>query len=157
MAFGGIIGRQTTTYTNEEIDGMIQGLQQQISGSLSYVYGTYVGQGRGGESNASYLDFPDGVPKVLFIWAQFPYTATGNYDKGAFAFIPVFGSTKEEIRGYSFSYCSYNNAGVSATPGYMLGSVVRNNRLYWYSKGTGSNSGVQLDYTGINYCYLGLK
>lgn len=157
MAYGGIIGRQTTTYTNEEIDGMIQGLQQQISGSLSYVYGTYVGHGRGGESDASYLDFPDGVPKVLFIWAQFPYTATGNYNKGSFAFIPVFGSTKEEIRGYSFPYCIYNISGESATPRYMLGSVVKNNRLYWYTKDVGNNSVIQLDYTGIIYYYLGLK
>ena len=156
MAFGGIIGRQTTTYTNEEIDGMIQGLQQQIGGSLSYVYGTYEGQGRGGESNASYLDFPDGVPKVLFIWAQFPYTRN-NISDGAFAYIPIFGSTEEEIRGYSFGQFFYNSSSTSATPGYLLGCVVRDNRLYWYSKGAGDNSIVQLDYTGINYCYLGLK
>ena len=157
MAFGGIIGKQTTTYTNEEIDGMIQGLQQQIGGSLSYVYGTYVGHGRGGESNASYLDFPDGVPKVLFIWAQFPYRSS-NVFNGGFAYIPIFGSTKEEIRGYSFGQFFYNDSGsTNATPNYLLGCVARDNRLYWYAKGSAYDSHAQLDVSGINYCYLGLK
>lgn len=156
MAYGGIIGKQTTTYTNEEIDGMIQELQQQISGSLSYVYGTYVGQGRGGENDASYLDFPDGVPKVLFIWAQFPYTR--NYiSNGGFAYIPIFGSTEEEIRGYSFGQFFYNNSSANATSNYLLGCVVKNNRLYWYSRGASSDSYAQLDISGVNYCYLGLK
>ena len=156
MAFGGIIGKQTTTYTNEEIDGMIQGLQQQIGGSLSYVYGTYVGQGRGGENNASYLDFPDGVPKVLFIWAQFPYRSN-NVSNGAFGYIPIFGSTDEEIRGYSFGHFFYNSTNSAATPNYLLGCVARDNRVYWYSKGTGANPIIQLDVSGVNYCYLGLK
>lgn len=59
MAFGGITGKQTTTYTNEEIDGMIQGVPK-------IEIGSYTGTGTYGVDNPNSLTFSF-LPKIVLL------------------------------------------------------------------------------------------
>ena len=83
MGFGGLLGKSTTTYTDEEIlspsvksqlglgadsvpSDAFALLGQTMASGARIVTGSYVGTGQSGPSNPNILDF-DEPPKIIFI------------------------------------------------------------------------------------------
>ena len=123
MAFGGIIGRQTTTYTNEEIDGMIQGLQQQIAGGLKIETGSYIGNGQYGEANALSIAFTN-QPWIVWIYNESFITDGLNHSLffNCYALNSIY---------YGYGAVCFNRSYQTITP-YAPHARMVGYTLYWY-------------------------
>ena len=131
MAFGGIIGRQTTTYTNEEIDGMIQGLQQQITGGLKIETGSYVGNGKSGPDSIS-ISFVN-QPWIVWIYSL---TQNNGLDYSMLFNCQVLTGT---YQNYAFITFSKDNISSIFEKSY---TKIVGNTIYWYGD----------DYTQNKWC-----
>ena len=129
MAFGGIIGRQTTTYTNEEIDGMIQGTPK-------IEIGSYVGTGEYGASNPNSLTFSF-VPKIVFLGISSNNPSAGFIVSG-FNAIP-WGAQRQIGLASSFTNPNANTFSFSGTT------------MTWYNNRIADN---QLNGLNIIYYYI---
>lgn len=124
MAFGGIIGRQTTTYTNEEIDGMIQ---QAVSNKAIIETGSYVGKlsssQTGSNTNCVSIHFTY-EPYLFFVYQQgrtfsnsnaaiiFPQALFNNFSSNLMLIAPSFSASYDQfVAKYENKILSYYLSG----------------------------------------------
>lgn len=142
MAFGGIIGRQTTTYTNEEIDGMIQ----QVAGGLKIERGSYVGNGLYGSENPTTIIFRYN-PILLWIWKETAKADDGLSYSGLFN-ISILNSN------YIFNANLWFQAGFNTmNDTAVCKAKFENNTLSFYNEQPGNGLEYQFNRNGYDYSW----
>lgn len=160
MGFGGLLGKSTTTYSDEEIlsssvksqlglgadsvpSDAFALLGQTMASGARIVTGSYVGTGTYGESNPNTLTF-DFEPKAIFICGQ-----RSSWS----AYLPSIGQlfndgdSNEHVIGFSFGDAS--NASSTLGP-YALYGHFSGDTVSWY----GYDQHRQLNTSNITYSYI---
>lgn len=133
MAFGGIVGKSTTTYTNEEIQDLINTKVEIISGS-------YVGKGTYGSDSPNTIILSN-LPWAVVVWS----INAGRYDGYIWFFI-----NKTNITNTRTTNSVGNVQGVLGQDIYYTFST-DNKSLIWYNNSNPFNQFNQNNYT---YYYL---
>ena len=143
MAFGGIVGKNTTTYTDEEIQQLVA---TATSGNLVYKHGSYIGTGAYGADNPTTIEVGGDVIYMLIVdngQDYNPATITQGGLSGLFYMKGMTKCTVHTTRGSS------NQTGTN--------SIRQANEQFIFDIGYGSgNPGAQMNYQDITYSWYAL-
>lgn len=138
MAFGGIVGKQTTTYTNEEIQEIVNNA---VSGSLKFTTGNYTGDGATTKSITL-----SGPVVLILVYSEYTnyFSATNSgawnnfilYIKNEISnpYISVHGQAPDMVFNDNVSIeLSNNNKTIKMSSSYAVCSMNVSNIKYYYS------------------------
>lgn len=135
MAFGGIVGKQTTTYTDEQIQEIVNNA---VSGSLKFTTGSYVGNGA--TTNAITLDGP-----LVLIYIYFTTRTSFGASQGAWTNC-IFYMVNNLSIPITVNY-AYNNINVINNVTVTLSDNNKTIQLY------STNARTSMNENGITYYY----
>lgn len=159
MGFGGLLGKSTTTYSDEEIlsssvknqlgldadatpSDAFALLGQSVASGARIVTGSYVGTGTYGSSNPNTLTF-DFEPKAIFICGQ---RSSINTYLPSIGQLFNDGDSNEHVIGFTFG----DDSNASTLGSYALYGHFSGNTVSWY----GYNQYQQLNASNITYFYI---